>query len=164
MEPRKPNHEGLRLKEFRISKGISQKEMAEKLSCSQPNLSKIERGELGISSSLRDIIMNEFPDINLLWLFTGSGEIENLAYDSDFVKENFLDGKSPKGAHEYFEKFRLLVEQGKVPNQVIATIFKDMVELYKLQYQMFETIKKSHDVLLRSVEANTKLMEQAMKK
>lgn len=164
MEPRKPNHEGLRLKEFRISKGISQKEMAEKLSCSQPNLSKIERGELGISSSLRDIIMNEFPDINLLWLFTGSGEIENLAYDSDFVKENFLDGKSPKEAHEYFEKFRLLVEQGKVPNQVIATIFKDMVELYKLQYQMFETIKKSHDVLLRSVEANTKLMERAMKK
>lgn len=161
MESRKSNHEGLRLKEFRISKGISQKEMAEKLSCSQPNLSKIERGELGISSSLRDVIMDQFPELNPNWLFTGGGEMIIEVYDQNFITDLAMESPAHyEKAHLYFDKFEKLINEGKIPNNVIASIFSDMRRILKIQEETLQVLRKSCDSLGKSLEINNKLFER----
>lgn len=160
METRKQNHEGLRLKEFRITKGISQKEMAELLECSQPNLSKIERGELGISSTLRELILKEFQDLNPNWLFTGSGEMTMEVYDQNFISDVVMEKPVKyERVHKYFEKFEKLINEGKVPNNVIASIFSDMRRILKFQEETLQLLKESNEILLKSFEENTKILK-----
>ncbi len=160
MEDKKQNHEGLRLKQFRKEKGISQAELASLLDCSQPNLSKIERGELGISSALRELIFANFPSLSPNWLFAGTGVMEFKSYDTNFVHENFFVAEAPRAAYGYFEEFKVLIEEGKVPNQVIAIIYSDLIKMYRLQCDMFDALKKNNEVLLETCKANTALLKK----
>lgn len=158
MEEKKIAQDGLRLKEFRKFKKISQKELADSLGCSQPNLSKIESGELGISSSLREKLIEGYPEINPNWLFTGTGEMIIEVYDPTFISNMVIEEPEHyEIAHQYFVKFEKLISEGKVPNNVIASIFSDMRRILKFQEETLSVLKKSTESLTKSVEKNFNL-------
>jgi transcriptional regulator with XRE-family HTH domain len=164
MEDQRVVQEGLRLKQFRKHKGISQKELAGILKCSQPNLSKIESCELGISSSLRELLFREYPDLNPSWLFTGTGEMLTEVYDQSYISELLNQEKNAgyKDADDYFARFEILIKEGKVPNSVIASIFSDMRNLIKLQQDTLGELKKSQEDLRKSIETNAKLIDKLL--
>lgn len=163
---KKLSTDGIRLKEFRKFMGIPQKKLADSLGCSQPNLSKIESGELGISSSLREKLLDAYPEINPSWLFSGNGEMTLEVYDSNYVSKQLNDSKEPGDLdhlHGYFERFQTLIEQGKVPAAVIATIFSDLRKIHQFQQQILKSLQKSHDVLVESLEMNLKIFKKVFK-
>lgn len=164
MEDRKVSQEGSRLKKFRQYKGISQKALADTLKCSQPNLSKIENCELGISSSLRDLLLKAYPDLNPSWLFTGTGEMLMEVYDQSYISELIRDDQTfeYREANEYFSRFEILIKEGKVPNSVIVSIFSDMRNLIKLQQDTLGELKKSQEDLRKSIETNAKLIDKLL--
>jgi DNA-binding XRE family transcriptional regulator len=58
-----------RLREFRISKGLSQSEMAAKLGISRVYWIKLEHGERQASRKLLDKFMEVFPDESIIKIF-----------------------------------------------------------------------------------------------
>lgn len=156
--------EGLRLKEFRKNNGISQKEMANQLDCSQPNLSKIENGELGISSSLRELLFSKYPKLNPNWLFAGLGEMTIESYDHEMISQLKNEGKEESKIWAYFEKFQKLVEQGKVPNAVVSAILSDITELYNIKIKEVEALKEENKALTESIKLNNEIIRRFIAK
>ena len=139
MEPRNQNHEGLRLKEFRVSKNISQKEMAEILECSQPNLSKIERGELGISRNMLDKLLNQFIELNHNWILFGSGEMIRESLGERMITMEVNQDYNPDDfsiIEAQFKEFQILIDQGKIPLTAISLMFKNLRALLNAQQRL----------------------------
>lgn len=66
--------QGDRLKEFRMRKGLSQKDFSDLLEMSQSSYSDIERGRNGISNAFAITLMDK-TDVNLHWLIKNEGEM-----------------------------------------------------------------------------------------
>lgn len=63
-----------RLKDFRKSLGLSQKDFANKLKITQPHLSAMENGNKNITERFIKDLVNEFS-LNSEWLKTGNGNM-----------------------------------------------------------------------------------------
>jgi len=70
-----PISQSERLKQFRKSKKLSQKEFAEVIGVYQPNLSKYESGNKNITNDMLYKLYTYEPDLNLDWLLTGRGSM-----------------------------------------------------------------------------------------
>ncbi|MEM9544687.1 MAG: helix-turn-helix domain-containing protein [Bacteroidota bacterium] len=67
------------LKEYRISNGLSQQDMADAIGISRPQLSKIERGLAGITDQVESGLKNFDPSIDLAYIRGYSAKNEQLS-------------------------------------------------------------------------------------
>ncbi len=68
-------------------KGMSQKEFAKELCVAEGTLSSIYTGRTKASNNIVNAIHEFFPDVNILWLMYGEGEM--------YVDKNPLEGEIP---------------------------------------------------------------------
>jgi len=150
---KQPIQEGIRLGEFRKEKGLSQKQMAQLLECSQPNLSKIEKGDLGISTSLRESLIKAFPDINPNWLFTGAGNSKQVSYDMKDLP--LSQDSSYKDILKRAEELEELISKGRVPLTAITTIMESLREIISIQGGIIRRLEEDKE-FLKTIIANSK--------
>lgn len=93
---------GLKIKEFRQSKGISQEELAYAISKSKSSVQKYENGETSITVDILEDIANALG-INIVQFF--SNDVDDIL---NLVVERFGLKDIPKGQLEY--DFKLLME------------------------------------------------------
>lgn len=65
------------LKEYRISKDLSQQELADAIGISRPQLSKVERGLAGITKPVEEGLKNFDPSIDLSYIRGYSSKSEH---------------------------------------------------------------------------------------
>jgi len=151
MEERRIAQDGLRLKEFRKFKKISQRELAEVLGCSQPNLSKIENGELGVSKAISEKLFNEYLDLNPNWLLFGGGKMlqgtSNQTLQIPKISLDNYSGKTIKDAEKQFEDLQFLIDQGKVPLPAISSILISLREILRIQHQIINELENDKNFL-----------------
>lgn len=76
---------GIRLKEWREYKRLSQSDFAESIGLKQGSYSDIERGRIkGLSSSTIKLITIAYDDLNISWLLTGEGQMLKSKQESFF--------------------------------------------------------------------------------
>ena len=84
-----------RLKSFIESKGLSYSQFADKCGIPRPSLSQLLTGRnKKINDSMVGQIHREFPELSIVWLLFGEGEMENLPSPVDAVS-NFSDNNDP---------------------------------------------------------------------
>lgn len=66
---------GKRFVEFRKKIKFTQKQMSDTLKLPQSLMSRVERGESNISSNMLTAITDNFPNLNIHWLWTGVGKM-----------------------------------------------------------------------------------------
>lgn len=66
---------GERIRKLRKGLNMSQMELSKRIGISQRALSRYERGERDIPVSVINRILDEFPEVNPLWLLQGSGDM-----------------------------------------------------------------------------------------
>jgi transcriptional regulator with XRE-family HTH domain len=71
------------LKEYRISKDLSQQELADAIGISRPQLSKIERGIAGITEQVEDGLKNYDPSVDLSYIRGYRSKIERIVSKSE---------------------------------------------------------------------------------
>ena len=151
MEEKTLAQDGLRLKEFRKFKKISQKELADILGCSQPNLSKIENGELGVSKAISERLFNEYLDLNPTWLLLGGGKMLQGRSDQTLqIPAISLDNYSERtieDAEKQFQDLQFLIGQGKVPLPAISSIIITLREILRVQHQIINELKSDKKFL-----------------
>lgn len=137
-------HEGIRLGAFRKAKKISQQEMAEILGCSQPNLSKIEKGITGISSVIRNNVLDHFPELNPNWLLRGTGDmmVKMISMDIADSGEKTLDSLSRENIIENFKTLTSLLQKGEIPTVAISSIIENMANALKIQEEFITELKR----------------------
>jgi len=118
-----------RLKEIRKSLNLSQKEFAEKLNIQQGSYGDIERGKVGISSSVLKILITKFY-INPIWLYTGEGKLYLPDKRSEDLKINYLKQK-------YEEEISVLQKNIKSYKKTI-TIQQKYITLLKRKKSNFQ--------------------------
>jgi transcriptional regulator with XRE-family HTH domain len=143
MEGKNVNQDGLRLKEFRKFKNISQKELAEILECSQPNLSKIENGDIGVSKSLSEKLFNEFMDLNPSWLLLGSGFMLQKPYDGPVISIGDYNPDDFEVLDSEFKRFQSLIIRGEVPLPAISVMFRNLRYLLGSQQETIIQLKET---------------------
>lgn len=90
--------DGARLKAWRTSKGLSQKDLAQEVERSQGYIGDIESNRTGLS---RDLIarLHERTTVNIGWLLTGSGSMDTAtSSELDHSKTSPEGESAPKGA------------------------------------------------------------------
>lgn len=94
-------HQGQRLKEFRVYEGKTQKEFADIIKVEQPHLSQVEQGKRNISSTMLEDIAKCYKHLNLDWLVRGRGAMFLLPLEMrDFLpSEAFNNFLVPASAH-----------------------------------------------------------------
>ena len=114
--------QGERVKEIRKALGLTLEKFGEKLGVKKSALSKIERGENGVSDQMLKSICREF-NVNEIWLRTGEGEMFSsaegeygaivdriMAGENDFAKSivkmfTTFDEEDWKALHRMIKKF-----------------------------------------------------------
>ncbi|GAB2613427.1 helix-turn-helix domain-containing protein [Belliella aquatica] len=136
-------HEGLRLGAFRKAKNISQQEMAKLLGCSQPNLSKIEKGVIDISTTIRNKVFEHFPDLNPNWLLRGTGDmiVEMISFDLTKIKDESFDSFSIERVINNFKNLTSLIQSGEIPTPAILSIIDSMGSALKIQDDYISELK-----------------------
>ena len=71
-----------RLKEFRRSKGLTQKELAELMDITLSMYEKVERGKTGASAAFMRRLKRVFEDVDIEYIFFGT-DSNNIAVDSE---------------------------------------------------------------------------------
>lgn len=77
------------LKKYRISKGLSQQELADAISMSRPQLSKIERGVAGITKQVENGLKKFDPAIDLSYIRGYSSKKDQ--YDNEWKDERIKE-------------------------------------------------------------------------
>lgn len=142
--------EGFRLSEFRKTKGITQKEFADAVGCSQPNLNKIEKGLIGISAKIRARIFEKFPDLNPGWLSQGMGrmlfgfpetpELSGLD-ETEFNKDlaaRFIQN---------LDKIEQLLQEGKISYDMMVTVFGNLRKILQIQEDRIRELEEDKEFL-----------------
>lgn len=80
---------GERIKELRKNYGETQKQLAEKISCSENNISKIECGEVSLTFENMLMIAKHYR-VSLDYLCKGKEGIEPLDTLNEYIKLNFI--------------------------------------------------------------------------
>ena len=83
---------GLRIKQLRAEKKVSQKAFSEKIGVSQGYLSDVEADKTKASIDIAINIAKKLPEISLHWLLTGEGEM----YAGATPNVTFLNKKTGK--------------------------------------------------------------------
>ena len=83
---------GLRIKQLRKAKKLSQVELARRLSVTQSSISRYESLNGDPDSSFYTIMAKVFPDVSITWLLTGEGEMFNqVAVPVSHAREHIID-------------------------------------------------------------------------
>ncbi|MCU0421209.1 MAG: helix-turn-helix transcriptional regulator [Bacteroidia bacterium] len=112
-------HLGLHIKMARISKGLTQEELADKINKTRPLISSIEQTGKVNYFTLQKICEVLNVDLN---------ELQNA------VKENKGFYKT-RGTAEQSERIKFLEQQIEHLNQIISSQ-KELIEMYKSQYSV----------------------------
>lgn len=148
----KVNTEGQRLSEFRKFKQFTQQEFAKQLGCSQPNLAKIESGQIGISSSLRAILFKKFPSLNPNWLDKGAGKMETIVPDTPLISDTnsiFNQDLSARFVSN-LDRIELLLEEGKLSPESVSIVFKNLRKIISIQEEKIKDLEEEK-VFLKSI-------------
>lgn len=157
-------HEGVRLGTFRKAKKISQQEMAIILGCSQPNLSKIEKGLTGISSGIRNKVLDHFLELNPNWLLRGTGDmlVKMISVDVN-TNGGYLNDISKERLLENWRKISSLLEKGEIPTAAISTVIDSMGTALKTQEEHISELKSVIKDLKSDKEKLFKLLDSVKK-
>ncbi|MBX2916427.1 MAG: helix-turn-helix transcriptional regulator [Cyclobacteriaceae bacterium] len=111
-----------RLRQLRRQLNLTQKEFADIISIKQGSLSDIERGRIGISEKIIDLVVEKF-NINRTWLLAGSGKTSN---DKNFKIQGINTGDyTGKGRKEWLKNALNDLERAKKSNSGYWILFND---------------------------------------
>lgn len=82
------NEIGARLKYYLRQVNMSIKELSDKTGIPYNTVTRMVKGDIGMSSETLNKIFETFPTLNAEWLISGIGDIENLKYISKKTDEN----------------------------------------------------------------------------
>ncbi|MFW5762245.1 MAG: helix-turn-helix domain-containing protein [Cyclobacteriaceae bacterium] len=118
-----------RLKKFRKSLKLSQKDFANKLNLQQGSYGDIERGKVGISSTVLKMLITQFY-ISPVWLYTGKGRMYLPDEKSEELKIKYLK-------QQYKEKIACLQKNVRSYKKTI-TIQQKYITLLKRKKSNFQ--------------------------
>ncbi len=79
-----------RLKEIRISQGLTQKQMSEKIGVTEATVSRMESGKSAITEQTVKSLCREF-NINKDWLLNGEGEMNIISKQDEKIAEVLME-------------------------------------------------------------------------
>jgi transcriptional regulator with XRE-family HTH domain len=141
--------ENQRLKIFRKSLKLNQKEFGESIGLTQGGYSDIERGKNSVSGRIK-IFLNQIHNINLHWLETGEGEMFSVMVED--LEKNFIGFTKPgELSQDEIEKLQLELEQQKAEN-------------FKLQSEinLYKDLCGSKDKIIEGLEERVRLMREML--
>lgn len=106
---------GERLKHFRKTKGLTQKQLSATIGVSQSHISAMEKNEKMPGGDIL-ISLKRFFDVDLNWLLTGDGELPHPEAKKSVITgliEQVLEGmdeESQRAVLKYTEEKKLLTE------------------------------------------------------
>jgi len=141
--------ENQRLKIFRKSVNLNQKEFGESLGLTQGGYSDIERGKNGVTNRIK-IFLHQFHNLNIHWLETGEGDM--LSATIDDLAKNFV-GFGKEGNLSQVEKENLLRE-----------IEKQKSENFRLnaELDLYKELCTSKDKIIEGLENQVAIMKKLM--
>jgi transcriptional regulator with XRE-family HTH domain len=127
--------QGIRMSEFRKSKNLSQSDFAKMLDCSQPNLNKIERGKVGVSSSMRNKLIEAYPELNINWLHGGSGRMINVGISeiASALDSNLSSASGRTNFSKQMDRLINLFEQGQIPLGTMVLFLENFKKMFTIQ-------------------------------
>lgn len=147
------HREGMRLSEFRQLRGYTQMEFSDILECSQPNLHKIEKGGIGISSAMRHKIFFAFPELSPNWIDKGLGQMLTHVADIPSIatdQTNFGVNVTEKFMSQ-LERFEKLLLEGKISHEVIMTVFQDLRKIVSIQNDKVKDLTADKEFLKKII-------------
>jgi transcriptional regulator with XRE-family HTH domain len=149
--------EGLRLSEYRKFKGITQSDFAELIGCSQPNLNKVEKGNIGISSALRSKIFEKFPELNPNWLDKGIGKMTTaIPVTSELSSvDSSLNQDLTARFMSSLNKLEVLIEEGKLSYDSIVLTFRNLRKIVHIQESKIKDLEEDK-AFLKSIITSSK--------
>lgn len=143
--------ENQRLKIFRKSLNLNQKDFGESLGLTQGGYSDIERGKNGVSNRIK-IFLHQIHSLNIHWLETGEGEM--LSATIDELGKNFISLRKD-GNFNQEEKEKLLLE-----------IEKQKSENFKLnaELELYKDLCSSKGQIIAVLEEQVAMMKRLLEK
>lgn len=120
---------GQRFLKFRSYTQLNQNEFAEKVGVSQGNLTHWENDYNRPNTIKINKIKSAFPELNINWLITGSGEMLNN--DETLKKESLLIDGYKKQIKELQDKKKELEDRVQSLTDTLLNLYKQMLEQNK---------------------------------
>lgn len=119
-----------RFSELLKTKKISQGEAAQIFGVARQTISALVNGRQGLKIEYGDLLKKKYPDINLVWLFLGEGEmLEDIASDAN-KNSNLI---------KRVEELEKIVEDLKLEKKQIV---EEKMQLYQLLHKAHDSDKK----------------------